>query len=142
PRWGSANAARAAWDVLRKKAMDAGLGSPFIAVMVFDPKYGVELLDKLGLDAISAYANPCGTENKEMPYSGLAKLNHDFWERCAATAKPFIPTVNAGWDYRPEMNHGFPYRDPKSGWFTPPTPGELAVHLKSSMNWVMGHQNI
>ena len=102
---------------------------------MFSPAEGVKLIDQLGLDAISAYANPCGQENHEMPYPGLAALNRAFWDGCKAVGKQFIPTVNAGWDYRPEKDRGFPYRDPKSGWFTPPAPAELAQHLEAALRW-------
>ncbi len=139
PCWGSEAAARGAWDLLRKKTIDAGLGSPYIAGMVFHPKDGVALMDKLGLDAISAYANPGGNENIELPYAKLCDQNRWFWNGCVETGRPFIPTVNVGWDYRPEKHAGFPYRNDDATWFTPPSPAELAGHVQAAMRFVREH---
>jgi hypothetical protein len=139
PIWGSPDAGRAAWNLLRNRAIAEGLGSPYVAGMVFDTRTGVKLVDRLGLDAISAYANPGGNDNKEKPYAALAEVNRRFWNACAATGKHFIPTVNAGWDYRPEKNHGFPYRSADADWFTPPSPQELAAHLDSAIQWTQQH---
>ncbi len=142
PLWGSAEAVRAAWQVLADKCAAKGLGKPYIAGMVFDPGTGERLLDEQGLDAISAYANPGGNNSTEKPYAALAAQNNWFWNACAATGRHFIPTVNAGWDFRPEMNHGFPYRNADADWFTPPTPAELATHLENALDWVGKHADI
>ena len=142
PLWGSREAVRGAWKVLGDKCTARGLGRPYIAVMVFDPGTGERLLDEQQLDAISAYANPGGNNCKEQPYTALTAQNRWFWNACAATGRRFIPTVNAGWDFRPEKHHGFSYRQADADWFTPPTPAELADHLKASLDWVGEHRNL
>lgn len=139
PLWGSRDAVQGAWKLLADKCVAKGLGKPYIAVLVFDPATGERLLDEHGLDAISAYANPGANDNREQPYTALAAQNRWFWDACVPTGRKFIPTVNAGWDYRPEKNHGFSWRNPEADWFTPPTPEELANHLKSAVEWVRTH---
>ncbi len=142
PLWGSRDAVRGAWKLLADKCAAKGLGRPYVAGMVFDPGTGERLLDEQGLDAISAYANPGGNDSKEQPYTALAAQNRWFWNACAATGRHFIPTVNAGWDFRPEKNHGFSYRNADADWFTPPTPAELAGHLQSAIDWVAKHGDL
>ena len=136
PYWGSENAAGAALDLLRERSAAAGLGDPYMALMCFWPPQGAELLGTLGLDALGAYANPPGNDNRELPYADCVALNRWFWAQCEDTGKPLIPTVNAGWDFRPMKRAEFPDRDLRNNWFAQATPGELASHLGGAMDWV------
>jgi len=136
PYWGGEEAATASLDLLRERSVAAGLGDPYMVLMCFWPPQGAELLGTLGLDALSAYANPPGNDNRELPYADCVALNRWFWEECKGTGKQFIPTVNAGWDYRPMKRAEFPDRDPQNDWFAEATPDELASHLAGALQWV------
>ncbi len=139
---GSEEAARDLLQDLRRKAIDAGAGNPYLVVMAFWPPKGAGQVDKLGCDAISAYtAHYVGdkVDSREFPYSALAERNRKFWELSKETGKQVIPTLNAGWDFRPMKRAEFPDRDPKDDWFIQPKPQELADHLKSAMDWVKGN---
>jgi len=128
--------AKAALDLLREQSAAAGLGDPYTALMCWWPPKGAERLDALGADALSAYVNPPGSDNEELPHSDSVGLNRWFWEESRKTGKQLIPTVNAGWDYRPMKRPEFPDRDLESSWFAHATPDELASHLAGAMDWV------
>ena len=136
PFWGSAAAGNEALRLLRERTRAAGLGDPYMALMTFWPPRGVEQLNQFGLDAISAYVNPPGSENREQPYADAVGLNRWYWEECKKTGKPFIPTVTVGWDYRPMKLPRYPDRDVKNNWFTPATSEELTAHVVGAMEWV------
>jgi hypothetical protein len=142
---GSDESARDWLKVLRQKTIAAGAGNPYFVVMAFWPPKGAEQLEKLGCDAISSYTAHCigqVVDNKEFPYSMLAENNRKFWENAKATGKEYIPTLNAGWDFRPMKRPEFPDRDPKDDWYAPPTPQELVDNLKSAMDWVKANPSV
>lgn len=136
PFWGSESAGNESLKLLRERTRAAGLGDPYMALMTFWPPRGVAQADQFHLDALSAYVNPPGSEDREQPYSDAVALNHWFWEECRKTGKPFIPTVTVGWDYRPMKLPRYPDRDPRNNWFTPATPDELTTHVRGAMDWV------
>jgi glycosyl transferase family WbsX len=144
--FGSSDEARKALNYLRKKTVDAGLGEPYMVVQVFDPSEGARYIDELGFDAIGAYSaqyDPDYQEQREYPYSVLAKINAKHWQACENMDKEVVPLVNAGWDIRPRwwdaelMVH---YSGQHRPYFTQPTPLELAEHTRSAMNWVVANQ--
>jgi len=142
---GSEESARDWLKSLRHKAVAAGAGNPYFVVMAYWPPRGAEQLDALGGDAISAYTGHCigqVVDNKGFAYAKLAEINRTFWENAKATGKAFIPTMNAGWDSRPMKRPEFPDRDRKDDWYAPPTPRELADHLKSAMDWVEANPSV
>jgi hypothetical protein len=142
PFWGSEAAAKDSLRLLRDGTKAAGLGDPYMALMCFWPQHGVEQLNQFGLDALSAYVNPPGSENREQPYADAVALNRWFWEQCKQTGKPFIPTVTTGWDYRPMKLPRYPDRDPKNNWFVAATPSELTAHVAGAMAWVRQNPSI
>ncbi len=142
-RWGSRKEFRKVLDEFRKSVSDAGMGSPYIAVMDFSPVRGKQLADDLGADAISCYA-PHG-EERGAPYSALAGFAGRFWEASRGTGAQVIPTVMAGWDRRPRVEHPVPWekrQKPGIGienYYQAPRPGELAAHLQQALDWVGEH---
>ncbi len=136
PFWGTEAAGREALSLLRERTKAAGLGNPYMALMCFWPPHGVEQMEQFGLDALSAYVNPPGSDDRELPYSNAVALNRWFWEECRKTGKPFIPTVTVGWDYRPMKLPRYPDRDLRNNWFTPATPQELEAHVSGAIDWV------
>jgi hypothetical protein len=136
PFWGTEAAGREALRLLRERTRAAGLGEPYMALMCYWPPRGVEQLHQFGLDALSSYVNPPGSENREQPYSDAVSLNSWFWEEAKKTGRPLIPTVTAGWDYRPMKLQRYPDRDMKNNWFTTATSDELTTHVGGAMEWV------
>lgn len=136
PFWGTEAAGQEALRLLRERTMAAGLGAPYMAVMCFWPPNGVEQLKSFGMDALSAYVNPPGNEDREQPYVDAVALNRWFWDECKRSGKPFIPTVTTGWDYRPMKLPRFQDRDVKNNWFAAATPDELTEHVEGAMHWV------
>jgi hypothetical protein len=134
--WGEGAAAKAPLDLLRERSVAAGAGNPYIALMVWQPSASVKTLEALGTDAFSAYVNPPGNENQELPYSQALSLNRWFWEDGRQAGKPLIPTVTGGWDYRPMKRPEFPDRSLQNSWFAQAKPEELAAHLSEAMGWV------
>jgi hypothetical protein len=119
----------------------AGLGDPYFVDMTFSVPQGAAEAEKLGCDALGTYA--CfapGNENKEHPYAMLAEADRKFWEDCKAVGKQVLPTVNAGWDYRPMKQPEYPElmkgRNLQADWFAKATPDEIARNVKSAMEWV------
>ncbi len=142
---GSDEAARDWLKDLRQRTIAAGAGNPYFVVMAFWPPSGVAQLEKLGCDAISAYTGHCtggAVNNKEAPYSALAERNRQHWENGKGTGREFIPTLNAGWDFRPMKRPEYPDRDPKDDSFKAPTPQELADNLKNAMKWVEDNPSV
>jgi len=131
---GSTRTAKEAILELRQAAARAGVGNPYLVAQVYRPKDGVDSIDSLGFDAISAYSLPGGSGNQEYPFQELAKANRSFWDTCKATGKPVVPIVNVGWDNRPRRGNPA-FGDLAGPWFTEPTPAELADHLGSAIRW-------
>jgi len=142
PHWGSAARAREALDLLRARCVQAGLGPAYVVGLCFWPDKGAQALEDAGFDAMGSYCNPGAAEGKEHPYADLAALNRWFWNACRETGKPFVPSVNSGWDYRPLIGPEFPDRNPRGDWYLPPTPAELADHVRSAADFVRDNRGI
>lgn len=142
PHWGSEEAGKDALRLLRERTRAAGLGDPYMALMTFWPQKGAEQAGQFGLDALSAYVNPPGNDNRELPYADAVGLNRWFWEECRKTGRPFIPTVTVGWDYRPMKLPIFPDRDVRNNWFAPATPDELTAHVRGALDWVRANPSV
>jgi len=137
-RFGGEAEFRRALNVLREKSKASSCkADPYIAGMVFEPQKGARFVSVLGLDAVSAYSNPpYGFKRQEFPYSKQVEINRVFWEECQKLQVPLIPTVNTGWDFRPEANPDISYRNPDADWVTTAKPQEIADHLKGAVAWV------
>ncbi|QXE90913.1 glycoside hydrolase family 99-like domain-containing protein [Geomonas subterranea] len=135
-KWaGSSAAVKAMLGELDRAALDAGLQEPYMAAQGGEPARVSNWVEKFDLDAISAYTAPGTGGDGEYPHSALAEANRGFWEACKALAKQTIPIVNAGWDNRPRRNSTEQARKLRGPWYVPPTPAELARHLKSAIEW-------
>ena len=139
--FGSARAAREALDYLRSETVKVGLKAPYIVAQMWNAQDGAKYADTMGFDALSAYSMSVDVETfqeKEYPYSRLAKINHDFWDACKGTGKEVIPIVNAGWDVRPrwwDKDLMKLYNGGEQPWFTAPTPSELANNIRDAIQW-------
>lgn len=147
--FGGEEQARAALDLIRTKAIEAGLGPPLIVAQVWHAEEGAKLVDRLGFDAISAYAmvDLANWGDQEYPYSNLAAGNRAFWESCRATGKQVVPLVSAGWDNRPRWRDPQRYEElykskPRGPWYVQPTPAELAANLLSALDWMKANPEV
>jgi hypothetical protein len=134
PHFGTVEAARRAVDLLRKKTVEAGLGTPYIVGLCFWPDQGAQAAKDLGFDAIGSYCNPPGAENRELAYEELAGLNRWFWNACKETGMQVVPPVNAGWDPRPRRS--LEHVNNEGNWAKAPEPEELGKHLADALQWL------
>jgi hypothetical protein len=137
--WGGEAEAKAGLAELRMASVAAGAGDPYVALMIWNPATDARLVEALGADALSAYVNPPGNDNREEPYSYAVALNRWFWNEAAKAGVPLIPTVTSGWDYRPMKLPEFPDRSLESSWIAPATPKELAAHVAGCLAWMREH---
>ncbi len=131
--FGSEAAGREALELLRRKTVEAGLGSPYLVTQVWYAPTGAEQIRAYGFDAISAYAYfNFRDEPHQYPYKALAEEVAGFWESCLATGQQVIPIVTTGWDARW-------WNEEKQPWYAPPTPEELAASLRRALAWNRAH---
>jgi hypothetical protein len=126
----------------RSKASDLGLRDPYLVLTG-----GVSELShwsSLGGDAISAYsiAYPRGSNS----YTVLAQTAENTWRTLSTAGLPVIPTVMAGWDRRPRVDHPVPWETyQKRGiglndYYDQPTAAELATHLRQGINFALSQR--
>ena len=138
PKWPHA---RESVDELRAKTIGAGLATPYI-VHQWGWDGAKEVVDWLGLDAMGAYAMQFDDEHA--PYATLAHETERKWNDWAATGARVVPIVMTGWDRRPRVQHPVSWEG-KDGpraierYYAPPTPSELAAHVRASLDWSAAH---
>lgn len=138
PHFGSREKAQSAIKELREESMAQGAGEPYIVALSFWPDKGAQALAAVGFDAIGAYCNPPGAENRALEYSELTGLNRWFWNACKETGLPVVPPVNAGWDPRPRR--ALEQVSNEGNWCPEVDPRELAAHVADAARWVRDNQ--
>ncbi|MBM3496380.1 MAG: hypothetical protein FJX72_18975 [Armatimonadetes bacterium] len=134
--FGSKEAGREALVMLRAECRRQKAGDPYIVAQVFSAEDGVKWLDAYGFEGIGAYSAPDWGEHRERPYADLARSNRAYRERFAATGRPIVPLLNAGWDGRPRLgmkDYGFYANGP---WYAQPTPEEFAEAAREMRDWL------
>lgn len=128
-------AAHAAFDALREATLAAGIPTPYIVAQGWHPPTLKDQTEKLGLDAIGAYASNAG--HKAGTYKALAEHTEGWWDAFKKTGMHVVPLVTAGWDMRPRVETPTPWV--KDGnieeYHEPPTAEELAAHLEKALTW-------
>lgn len=134
------DAARRALDELRRAAAAAGTAAPYLVIQGFWPPNDRETIQKLGADAISAYALSGGSKEGR-PYAALARQARDFWDRGRQTGAKVVPIASAGWDRRPRVENPVPWEDGpgNADFFLAPTPQELAASVREAVEWNAAH---
>jgi len=127
---------------LRKKAVAAGLESPYI-VHQWGWDGAKDVVSELGLDAESAYA--VQFDDEAAPFATLAKKTERKWDEWRTFA-PVVPIVMTGWDRRPRVQHPVSWEAPDkpgaiSRYYAAPTPAELEAHLRSALDWCAAHRD-
>jgi hypothetical protein len=136
--FGSAEKARVGWDYLRQKAAEAGLGKPYIIAQVWSVQEGLDAVERLGYDAMSAYSwGVMEPTPGEHPYSMLSEGTKSFWEACKSTGRPMVPIVSTGFDNRPLQGSVDEKLYPQGtrAWFAEPTLQEFEEHFRSAIEW-------
>ncbi|HSV75328.1 MAG TPA: glycoside hydrolase family 99-like domain-containing protein [Chthonomonadales bacterium] len=139
PHFGGAQEVRAAFDLLRAESRRAGAGNPYVVAQVFRAEDGVRAVERWGFDAIGAYSAHAHDEHREHTYADLVGANRWYRTSFAATGKPMVPTVNAGWDGRPRLRDPEWARHYRGAWYAQPTPEELAANVREAVAWVRAH---
>ncbi len=138
--------ARQAFDQLRAATVEAGVPTPYVVAQDWTPQAATEAMERLGLDAIGAYALAGG--GIEAPYIDLAAHVESWWDGAKEAGAPVVPLVMAGWDRRPRIERPHPWepwQKPGEGmdrYYESPTPAELATHLGHALEWVASNSSI
>ena len=134
--------ARTAFVQLRAAAKAAGVGNPYIVAQGWSPEVLEDQVQRLGLDAIGAYASSGGAE--AAPYASLAAHTERWWDDFKATGCEVVPLVSAGWDMRPRVETPVPWV--KNGnikqYYEAPEPEELAAHLGKAIEWSKANPDV
>jgi hypothetical protein len=133
------DSARAAFDQLRIASNEAGTGNPYIVAQGWSPEVLKDQMERLGLDAIGAYASNGGA--KAAPYEALAAHTERWWDAFRETGCEVAPLVTAGWDMRPRVETPVPWVQGGDieQYYEAPRPSELAAHLSRALEWCRNH---
>lgn len=135
------NGFRKVLDTFRTRVRARGILSPYMVIMDGDPKQASAWREILEADAIGCYAT--GWEEQTISYEQLAANVERFWDKCAATGAPVVPTVMSGWDRRPRVHkpvHWETWQKPGEGlkrYSEAGTPDQIAAHLHRAVQWVL-----
>jgi len=126
---------------LRERAAAAGSKAPYL-VHLWGWSHAKEVVDWLGLDAMSAYS--LNFDDEAAPYATLATKAQEKWDEWRSTGARVVPLVMAGWDRRPRVEHPVSWEGPNkpnalSLYYAAPTPAELATHLETAIEWCQRH---
>lgn len=146
------------WDELKRQSLAAGLKTPYLVLMGWNPAQDARDVAALGFGAVSAYARGGSYSLIQPSYAEqCAVIRRDRWEKWLALRVPSIAFASAGWDTRPRNERPPPWMkgkvkaepDP-----TPParqkpqidavtaTPDELAVHVRDAVVWSQVHRDL
>ncbi len=137
-RFPSIGDAAVAFTELRAACAAAGLGSPYLVFMGWDPAGDAATARTLGFDALSTYAVYGGSE-AGAPYSELAATARATWAAEASTGLGVVPGLGAGWDPRPRIETPTPWATYADIHFVAPAPEELGDHVEEGLAWVDAH---
>jgi len=141
---GSWEAWRAQWDVFRNESIAQGTGNPyFVALTVGTGNFlkAVDLRQKLGFDAVGAYALPGGTL-QGVPFSEQRATATAFWEAAKKAGVPLVPPVPTGWDPRPRADHKPVWVNETGEHFITPEPAELTDLFQDAQAFIRKNQEV
>ncbi|WP_271504858.1 hypothetical protein [Bradyrhizobium sp. CCBAU 11357] len=137
-RWKGPDGLRSQLARFRAEAISAGVGNPYIVLA--GPFAQASEWSSLGGDAVGAYAlgDPLGIGS----YSALEKVVEQRWRSLSSLGLPLVPTVMAGSDRRPRVEHPVPWESgqrPYVGmqyYFEKPTSSEISHHLQRALDFI------
>ena len=101
---------RADFESLSQQTTAAGLEKPYTVLMGWNPRADAVAMDKLGFNAVSAYAAGAGYEWEQWPYERLTEhVRTAYWEVCRRERLETITFATVGWDPRPRVEHPTPW---------------------------------
>ena len=97
-----------------------------------------EVIDWLGLDAMSAYS--LQYDDVAAPFATLAEKTERKWDEWRASGRHVVPLVMTGWDWRTRVIHPVSWEaadkpDAIERYYAAPSPSELEGHLRRSIEW-------
>lgn len=149
--------AKADWDELKRQAVAAGLKTPYLVLMGWNPEQDAKNMVELGFDAVSAYARGGSYSMTQPGYAQqCAMIRRDRWEKWQALRVPSVTFASAGWDTRPRNERPPPWMkevmatpDPKPASQQKPlldsvtaTPNELAAHVQEAIAWSHANRHL
>ena len=141
--WGGEKNARALFDRFRADVREAGHGDPYIVCMESRLECSTKVSGIIGGQAISCYAVGGHLGGNGTPYRVLAGAARERWEASVKKGAQVVPTVMAGWDRRPRVEHPVPWEKSQrpgvglNRFFVSPTPEELAAHVRDALDWTV-----
>lgn len=104
--------------------------------MEFDPGSASNVADSLGADAISSYLS--APTNNGGPYFPFVPDNDTAgWNAYKNTGYQVIPWITTGRNAKPRIdNPGSWYSVCPTCWVADGTPGQIAAHVQTCLNWV------
>lgn len=116
---------------------------PYWVFMGWHPANDWVKAKETGFDAVTCYAY----DGSQPTFSDFATaIEEQYWTKSDQAGAVQVPLVSSGWDKRPRIDHPVSW-EPKTSnsyhlrtsWPPPPTPGELASHLKGAIRFVSLH---
>lgn len=130
---------------LRSACSGAGLGSPYIVLLVGAINGAVSAA---GADAIGIYSFT-GNPLNAGAYSSLVSAAEGEWTTLAATSQSIVPTAMTGFDRRPRVARPVPWEVTgtfpqipyvgMSKYFQAGSPSAIASHVSDMASWIQAH---
>jgi len=141
--FGSPAAVKGAFDDLRRRCRDAGLGGVSIAACATPgPEHGWNDLAQLtaaGFDLFTGYNYPgAGRRGKEplRPFAELVDGSIGVWNGFAQKSRlPYAPAVTSGWDMRPWEKADLP-AEKQSPYYPDRTPQAVRQFVEHAIAWL------
>lgn len=137
--WGDSAGLKRQIRELKRSAQAKGSGDPYVVIASVQPEMqGVDL----GADAVGSYA--ISSNAPAAPFWELAKVAEKTWAGLSSFGLPVVPTVMAGWDRRPRIDHPVPWelKTPADAdgrfYYARPTAAEFATHLEAASRFIKG----
>jgi len=130
-------------QALRDQSLTAGLKNPYVVFQDYFAEAVNELKEKLGADAIGAYAANTG-RLKVSAKQFQEYVETEFIPEFLKTGSDVVPLASTGFDMRPRIETGISW-DPHAAdldidmYHEQPTPKEFAGHLKNVLALLKSH---
>lgn len=129
----------------REQALAAGLKNPYIVFQDFSAQAVNKYKEKLGADAVGAYAANTGW--LDCTYARYQNyVEGAFWKSFLDTGSDIVPLASTGFDMRPRIETGVPWDAAAKNldirmYHAQPTPKEFSKHLKNALALLKSKQH-
>lgn len=138
--FGSELAVKQAFQQLKQRCKEEGIGEIEIAASVSPARKGFALAKALEIEAITGYNYaPIGfiKGKKSAPIDSLIQAHVRVWNACAASQIPYIPCLTLNWDPRPWATANNNYE--KSSYYTGYSSKSVYKAVTLLKNWMQQH---